>query len=572
MTGLGLVPRQKARSILLTEKCFQSKLIKSYPPTITEEEALRLRGGRIEWELNSFAGKLWKNLYETANRKLGEDSSLQEQLQSDNLWLSPETKDEGSRIEAWMEYLERRHWYVEAEWKCSFWLIDFFRGLNSNLTRSQLHTFNLENSSLENRCPPIITNTETIVAASKTPYDADPNRQESGFAFSDVSYAVCMDKEVSHQDLVIIKLLPTIRLYDSTHWYMAGVIVEVKPLKIEKECYTDIYWSTTEVYQFSVRYLTLTAMTMLQEYLKLCYMSSPDPTFFPEPDQLIIHLLIAVGHTVWHYIHTIGDGAVGEPIKYVSYCLGTFNMKEARERDQFRDRLNKILVLQVTTFKEAMESKVREVLALGPAEIKRRLESRAHQGVRFSHSVREDGVWGFSVEHSSPTQETKSLLKPDPSPRTIPEDKEAKLEQENRNRENAHLPSSSHPTTRSMTSATIKAQGRKGNKDGGAAALPSHTSTLEEDAQPGGGETSKRRSTTPDVGDARTQGKRGRGIGGGLGRGVGRSGGQAVTASQVTQREEVKGTTRGVGATRGGDVRAPRGGRGRRRGGPPAPT
>lgn len=96
-------------------------------------------------------------------------------------------------------------------------------------------------------------------------------------------------------------------------------------------------------------------------------------------------------------------------------------MKEASERNQFRDRLNKILVLQVTTFKEAMENKVREVLALGPAEIRRRLESRAHQDVRFFHSVRHYGVREFSVPHSSPTHRMKSPSKPGSSLSTIPQ-------------------------------------------------------------------------------------------------------------------------------------------------------
>ena len=162
-------------------------------------------------------------------------------------------------------------------------------------------------------------------------------------------------------------------------------------------------------------------------------------------------------------------------------------MKEASERNHFRDRLNKIMVLQATTFKEAMQNKIREVLALGPAEIRSRLESRAHQGVRFSHSVREDGVWGFSVEHGSPTHEMESPSKPYPSLKPIPEDSEAKLEQGNRNCKNSHLPSTSPPKTRSMTSTTIKAQGRKGNKDGAVTTLTPQVSTLEEHAQNGGG-------------------------------------------------------------------------------------
>ena len=190
--------------------------------------------------------------------------------------------------------------------------------------------FEHRESKLESRYPPIITNTESssYVAASKTPYDINPDRRKSAFAFSDISYAVKMNKEISREELVIVKLLPTIRLYENALHYLEGVKVEIKPQKMEQKIDTGVYWSTIEVHQFSVRYLTLTAMTMLHEYLKLCYMSSTDANFFPEPEQLHVHLIVAAGHIVWHYIHTIGNGVAGEPIEYVSYYLGTFNMKK----------------------------------------------------------------------------------------------------------------------------------------------------------------------------------------------------------------------------------------------------
>ncbi len=317
------------------------------------------------------------------------------------------------------------------------------------------------------------------------PYDADPNRQKSGFAFSDISYAVDMDKGVSQEDLVIVRILPTIRLYENACKYMDGVIMEIKPQSIEQEVGTEVYWSTTKVYQFSVRYLTLKGMTMLQEYLKLYYMSSKDPNFFPETEHLNIHLGVAVGHTVWHYIHTVGNGAIGEPIEYVSYCLGTFNMKETSGRNQIREMLNQIMVLQVTVFKESLQNKVREVLALGPAEIRRRLESRAHEGVRFLHSVTKDGVRGFSVEHTPPTHETKSSSKPCPSFRTNPEILETELERGSRIPDHLHLPSASSSYAGATASTTNKARRRKDDKVGAVAAFASQASTFEEHTKDG---------------------------------------------------------------------------------------
>ena len=235
-----------------------------------------------------------------------------------------------------------------------------------------------------------------------------------------------MDEGLSPEDLVIVRLLPTIRLYDSAFYYMEGVKIEVKPSKIEQEYGTEVYWSSTEIYRFSVRYLTLTCMTMLHEYLKLCYISLEDPNFFPEPEHLSIHFFVTVGATVWQYIHTIGDRVAGNPIEYVSYNLDTFE-QGASKRNRFRDRFNEVLVLQITTIKEAMENKVREVLALGPAEIRRRLESRTHQDVRFSQSKR-SGKWGFSVEHGSPTPQMQRSSKACFSLRSVPQDSEAKLE------------------------------------------------------------------------------------------------------------------------------------------------
>ena len=219
-----------------------------------------------------------------------------------------------------------------------------------------------------------------------------------------------------------------------------------------------------------------------------------------------------------------------------------------------------------------MENKIREVLALGPAEIRRRLDSRAHQDVRFSHSVREDGVWGFSVEHSSPTPEMESLSKPCPSLKITPEDSSTKLKQGNPNRQNRNLPSISPPKTRSKTSTALQAQGRKGYQDSAVATLTPQTSTLDEHTQNEEERRSKRSMTTPGVGSRQAQGTRARG----RGRGSGRGGGLPIAASPVAKQDEAEaadacfGTVATNGGATGGDARATRRRRGRGRGGPPA--
>ena len=179
-----------------------------YPPTIGEEEALCLRGGRIEWELSRTAGKIWASLHQTALRKLSEDKHIRGQLQSAGLWLFPETKKQRSSIENEINHLEERMPEIQAEWHSRLWGRYFFKldhceqSFEKFLTRKQLHTFNRKQSDIksdsdynastqttqeeptEHRCPPIITNTVLRPPAPvlNTFYDADPNRQRSGFA------------------------------------------------------------------------------------------------------------------------------------------------------------------------------------------------------------------------------------------------------------------------------------------------------------------------------------------------------------------------------------------------------
>lgn len=202
----------------------------NYPPTIGEEEALCLRGGRIEWEMSRTAGKIWASLLQTALRKLSEDQSIRGQLQSAGLWLFPETKKQRSLIKNEIKDLKERMPDIQAEWHSRLWGQYFFKldhckqSLGKILTRKPLHTFNRKQSDMESdsdynastqtteevptehRCPPIITSTVLRPPAPvlKTSYDADPNRQRSGFAFSDISYATRMDEELSPEDLVIV--------------------------------------------------------------------------------------------------------------------------------------------------------------------------------------------------------------------------------------------------------------------------------------------------------------------------------------------------------------------------------
>ena len=75
-------------------------------------------------------------------------------------------------------------------------------------------------------------------------------------------------------------------------------------------------WSDNQPYKFVVRYLTLTAMTMLHEYLKLRYMSSDLRIFSPcpKPSLSILLLLSATSATL---PRTSSTGSVGDGSSYV---------------------------------------------------------------------------------------------------------------------------------------------------------------------------------------------------------------------------------------------------------------
>lgn len=189
-------------------------------------------------------------------------------------------------------------------------------------------------------------------------------------------------------------------------------------------------------------------MTMLHEYLKLCYMNSNyDDKIIPAPKALSIHLIATIGHTASHYIHKIRMKGRG-PLKYESHFAANFNLKEAGDRNQFRDRLNRIHVLHVTVFKEAVREKLKDVLALrdslGEREIYRQLEQRTHKGVQVSVASN-NGAWEISV---------------------------------NRDGDNPPLPSPPPSNMQSTTPDTTKAPEYKDNEDGALAAFTSQASTL----------------------------------------------------------------------------------------------
>ena len=401
--------------------------------SIDEGDVLNPRGGRIyskKDDKDRSQGKgdgitIWTTLRERAIEEII-TSSIQGQLERAGIWLKEENDDERSEIEDQINLLEERAPTVEAEWSDRLWKKFFFKVpkkediLGRFLEKRQTHTLNLENSKLEltfdrsgasssslpqdtlnksteNRYPPIMPNPSKkfrpSVPISANPYDVDPNRLKNGHAFSDISYAVIIPKDVSQKDSVLVKSLPTIRLYkDATH-YLENMKIEVKPQK----------WSLGEK-TYAVRYLTLTAMTMLHEYLKLCYLSVEADDFFAKPILPVIHLIAAVGHTASHYIHRIRP-ATEDPVRYESHWVADFDLKIARERNQFRNRINEIQVLHATIVKKAMQKKLEEVLLalgkLGTDKATHRIAERTHKRVQFSWAVC-DHTLGFSINREIP--------------------------------------------------------------------------------------------------------------------------------------------------------------------------
>ena len=353
---------------------------------------------------------LWKTLCDTAKSQLKEDNNIEIQLRSAEIWLSPETYDEGLKIEAHIERLMKKKLTVEEEWSDCLWKRSFFNAplpndlIEREVQTRQTHTLNRKQSTLQSNLgktistqkfedpvdfyPPVIGERVSL-PCSPSPYTVDPDRMQSGHVFSDVSYGIPVLQEYPEH----VKYLPTFRLYkDGTH-YLENEKVEIKPEEMED-------WRGPDFYKHSVRYLTLTGMTMMHEWLKLCYMASNDMTFFPQPGYFCIHLISAVGYTARHYIHGIRPDTGNGPVKYISYCLSIFDLRQAEQRNEFRVTLNHIRVLQITAYKDVMQRQVEEILALDRSEIHRRLQERAHKNVRFHHS-RCGGKLGFFVKQYS---------------------------------------------------------------------------------------------------------------------------------------------------------------------------
>ena len=230
-----------------------------------------------------------------------------------------------------------------------------------------------------------------------------------GYAFSDILYATTTPEDLTSDDG--FQRLPGMRLFRDTLHLPAGLTVEIKPLGSDKK-------TEKEKLEHAVRYSTLTASIMLHEELKLCHLASDDDDFFPEPEHLSNHFVAAVGHTAYHFIHSLrgrmpDDDDVkstmssnADDVKYESYLLKVYELDSPNERKAFRRAMNRIYVHQIQTIKDLELARLRKVLALDPETRKHRLETRAHKNIRFSHEKR-GAEWGFKVHDDSP-QDQKS--------------------------------------------------------------------------------------------------------------------------------------------------------------------
>lgn len=96
------------------------------------ERSVETSWRRIKREGDRRVFDRWIALQETVKRKLEENSSMQDQLQRDEIWLLPETDDERSRIESQINRLENRTPDVDAEWSIGLWLDFFFKFENTD--------------------------------------------------------------------------------------------------------------------------------------------------------------------------------------------------------------------------------------------------------------------------------------------------------------------------------------------------------------------------------------------------------------------------------------------------------
>ena len=223
--------------------------------------------------------------------------------------------------------------------------------------------------------------------------------KERGFAYRDILYAIRVQDIESDDFLIFIRRLPTIRLYRDALHLGAWLTVEIKPCRIDGR-------PETETRDHAVKYSTWTASIMLHEELKLCYMASDDPHFFKPPRHLHSHFVAAVGYTAYHYIHCLRphEPSVDKPdidVKYQSYLLKTFDLSNASDRNEFRRTVNQIHIYQINIIRHVKLERPQKLSALDAAELERRLESRTHKYIRFSHGQREN-EWGLKVHDDTP--------------------------------------------------------------------------------------------------------------------------------------------------------------------------
>ena len=348
-----------------------------------------------------------------------EKFGARKQLEDDGIWLYEESPKTKSEIEDALELLNTTP-TVEAEWRDLYWQAFFFkRGKHSRtilrrwLERRQLHsesyadvgdfTKQIDETDIQDRYPPIVSH----ISRPSVPCVLEPwvlsKFKHRGYAYSDLLYANNVRECEPKDFLDAIRRYPTIRLFpDSDH--LAGLLfAEIK--------------SQPEFKDHAVRYSTLTAAIMLHEKLKLCHMASDDPSFFPNSDDLGIHFIAAVGYTAYHYFHRVRDQP-NEFVKYESYLVEEFDLRDASHRSRFRQQLNLIHVYHSTTVREIELERLRKVYGLGKQEVESRLLSRAHKHVSFKY-VRRGDVVGFcasdqhkAVEGIAPTLETRNSVNP----------------------------------------------------------------------------------------------------------------------------------------------------------------
>lgn len=95
--------------------------------SISEEDVLHPRGGRIHWGLNVTGYDTRNELKNDANRIRKRDNTIQASLQRARIWLLPETEEERSDIEAKIEHLKKDDLRTnESRWSVGFWQEFFF--------------------------------------------------------------------------------------------------------------------------------------------------------------------------------------------------------------------------------------------------------------------------------------------------------------------------------------------------------------------------------------------------------------------------------------------------------------